>query len=93
MAYVRIDKFNEVCEKVGILNSEEILTQFAEILRKRMHPRDVAGRFEGTAEFVQRPTKTCLEIDAMLDRNIAKSMLAERLRILLVVRLDSPYRF
>ena len=48
LAYIRIDKFNEVCEKVGVLNSEEILTQFAEIMRKRMHPRDVAGRFEGT---------------------------------------------
>jgi len=52
LAYVRIDKFAEVCEKVGILNSDEILAQFAETVRKRMHPRDVAGRFEGTALMV-----------------------------------------
>jgi len=49
LAYVRIDNFANVCEKVGILNSEEVLAQFAEAMRKRMHPRDVAGRFEGTA--------------------------------------------
>ena len=49
LAYVRIDKFAEVCEKVGILNSDEVLAQFAEAVRKRLHPRDVAGRFEGTA--------------------------------------------
>jgi diguanylate cyclase (GGDEF)-like protein len=52
LAYVRIDKFADVCERVGILNSDEILTQFAEAVRKRMHPRDVAGRFEGTALMV-----------------------------------------
>ena len=52
LAYVKIDKFAEVISKVGILNSDEILGQFAEAVRKRMHPRDVAGRFEGTALMV-----------------------------------------
>ena len=52
LAYVKVDKFAEVMEKVGILNSDEILGQFAEAVRKRMHPRDVAGRFEGTALMV-----------------------------------------
>ena len=49
LAYVRIDKFDKVQEKVGIIESEEILAQFAEAVRKRMHPRDVGGRFEGTS--------------------------------------------
>jgi len=52
LAYVKIDKFAEVIEKVGFLNSDEILGQFAEAVRKRMHPRDVAGRFEGTSLMV-----------------------------------------
>ncbi|MDH3546840.1 MAG: GGDEF domain-containing protein [Gammaproteobacteria bacterium] len=52
LAYIRIDNFTKICENVGILNSEEILAQFAEVMRKRMHPRDVAGRFEGTAMMV-----------------------------------------
>ncbi len=52
LAYVKVDKFGDVVKKVGILNSDEILGQFAETVRKRMHPRDVAGRFEGTALMV-----------------------------------------
>jgi diguanylate cyclase (GGDEF)-like protein len=48
LAYIKPDDFSEVRSKVGILDTEEILAQFAEETRKRMHPRDVAGRFEGT---------------------------------------------
>ena len=52
LAYVKVDNFGEVLKKVGILNSDEILGQFAEAVRKRLHPRDVAGRFEGTSLMV-----------------------------------------
>jgi diguanylate cyclase (GGDEF)-like protein len=49
LVYVKPDNFKEIRDKVGIVQSEEILAQFAEFMRKRMHPRDVAGRFEGTS--------------------------------------------
>ena len=49
LVFVKPDNFGELRDKIGILRSEEILAQFAEEVRKRMHPRDVAGRFEGTA--------------------------------------------
>ena len=49
LVYIKPDNFGEVRDKVGIIQSEEILAQFAEFVRKRMHPRDVAGRFEGTS--------------------------------------------
>ena len=52
LAYVKLDDFGAIRDKVGIINSEELLAQFSEILRKRMHPRDVAGRFEGTSIMV-----------------------------------------
>ena len=52
LVYIRPDKFDKLVEKVGLLNSEEVLAQFAEEIRKRMHPRDVAGRFEGKAIMV-----------------------------------------
>ncbi len=52
LAYLKPDNFGAMRDKVGILNSEEILAQFAEEIRKRMHPRDVAGRFEGTSLLV-----------------------------------------
>ena len=49
LVYIKPDNFKEIREKVGIIQSEEILAQFAELVRKRLHPRDVAGRFEGTS--------------------------------------------
>jgi diguanylate cyclase (GGDEF)-like protein len=52
LALIKPDKFAKLSREVGILNSEEILSQLAEITRKRMHPRDVAGRFEGTGIMV-----------------------------------------
>jgi len=48
LAYIKPDDFSEIRKAVGILDSEEVLAQFSEEVRKRMHPRDVAGRFEGT---------------------------------------------
>jgi len=48
LVYIKPDDFSEVRRSVGILETEEILAQFSEEVRKRMHPRDVAGRFEGT---------------------------------------------
>lgn len=49
LVYVKPDKFGALRDKIGILGSEDVLAQFAEVVRKRMHPRDVAGRFEGTS--------------------------------------------
>ena len=36
LAYIKVDKFKDVVGKVGILNSDEILGQFAEAVRKRL---------------------------------------------------------
>jgi diguanylate cyclase (GGDEF)-like protein len=52
LALIKPDKFAKLSAEVGILKSEEVLAQLAEITRKRMHPRDVAGRFEGTGIMV-----------------------------------------
>ncbi len=52
LAYVKPDKFGELANKIGYIDSEEVLAQFAEEMRKRLHPRDVAGRFEGTSLMV-----------------------------------------
>ena len=52
LAYIKPDKFGDVHRKMGILNSEEVLAQLSELVRKRLHPRDIAGRFEGTSLMV-----------------------------------------
>ena len=48
LAYIKPDDFADIQGKVGIIDTEEVLAQLAEEIRKRLHPRDVAGRFEGT---------------------------------------------
>ncbi len=52
LAYIKPDHFSELKNVIGILPTEDVLSQFAEEVRKRMHPRDVAGRFEGTVIMV-----------------------------------------
>jgi len=74
LAYVKVDNFGLVLEKVGILNSDEILGQFAEALRKRLHPRDVAGRFEGTSMMV------LLERGSARDAEVWGNQLCESIR-------------
>jgi multidomain signaling protein FimX len=48
IAYIKPDDFSEIRNQVGQIASEEVIALFAEEVRKRLHPRDVAGRFEGT---------------------------------------------
>jgi multidomain signaling protein FimX len=48
LAWIKPDHFSELRNVIGILPTEEVLSQLAEEVRKKMHPRDVAGRFEGT---------------------------------------------
>jgi diguanylate cyclase (GGDEF)-like protein len=48
ITYIKLDNFSEIRNQVGQIASEEVIAMFAEEVRKRMHPRDVAGRFEGT---------------------------------------------
>ena len=48
LVYIKPDEFSAVAAQTGLIASEDVLGQFAEEVRKRLHPRDVAGRFEGT---------------------------------------------
>jgi diguanylate cyclase (GGDEF)-like protein len=52
LAYIKPDNFGKLAQKVGYIDSEEVIAQFAEEVRRRLHPRDVAGRFEGTSLMV-----------------------------------------
>lgn len=52
LAYIKPDSFSEVVDEAGFIASEDVLGLFAEEVRKRLHPRDLAGRFEGTSLLV-----------------------------------------
>lgn len=52
LACIQPDHFSTVQKDVGIIASEEVIAQLAEQIRTRLHPRDFAGRFEGTTIMV-----------------------------------------
>jgi diguanylate cyclase (GGDEF)-like protein len=46
-AYIKADRFGEILEVIGVLNSEDFMAQFAELLRAQLTPSDICGRFGG----------------------------------------------
>ncbi|MEM9173249.1 MAG: EAL domain-containing protein, partial [Pseudomonadota bacterium] len=49
MAWIRIDKFKNIRNDLGVILSEDVIAEFAELLRQKLTQQDIAGRFEGTA--------------------------------------------
>ena len=47
LAMVKLDKFAMVERDVGIIASEEVLAEFAKLLKDSVHPKEVVGRFGG----------------------------------------------
>jgi diguanylate cyclase (GGDEF)-like protein len=46
-AIIRPDKFEEVERAVGVFSSEDVLVEFAKVLREQLSPNDIAGRLGG----------------------------------------------
>ncbi|MGD2167181.1 MAG: sensor domain-containing diguanylate cyclase, partial [Gammaproteobacteria bacterium] len=63
LAYIRPDKFAEVADSVGPIASEQLLVQFADVLREAANTNDICGRFGGTefAIWVERGTLRDIE--------------------------------
>jgi diguanylate cyclase (GGDEF)-like protein len=49
VAQIRIDKFAAIEKEVGIDGSEQVLLEFAGLLRTQVMPKDIAGRFGGVS--------------------------------------------
>lgn len=47
VAWIRPDSFAGVREAVGLIGSEDVIAQLAELVRRELQPTDFAGRFEG----------------------------------------------
>ena len=48
VALIRLDKFATIERDVGVSASEEVLAEFAKVLKDTLHPKEVVGRFGGT---------------------------------------------
>src|SRR6201996_7835485 len=47
LAMVKIDKFASIERDVGVVASEEVLIEFAKLLKEALHPKEIVGRFGG----------------------------------------------
>src|SRR6201999_3384303 len=47
LVMVKLGKFNTVERDVGVLASEEVLIDFAKLLKEALHPKEIVGRFGG----------------------------------------------
>ncbi|MGD8809314.1 MAG: EAL domain-containing protein [Gammaproteobacteria bacterium] len=71
LAYIRPDKFAEAAAVVGPIASEELLVQFAEVLREAAHSHDICGRFGGTEFAIWIERGTLRDIEAWADGVVA----------------------
>jgi len=47
IALVKLDKFSTIERDVGVVASEEVLAEFAKVLKESLHSKEVVGRFGG----------------------------------------------
>ena len=47
LAMIKLDKFATIERDVGAIASEDVLIEFAKLLREALHPKEIVGRFGG----------------------------------------------
>jgi multidomain signaling protein FimX len=47
IALIKLDKFSTVERDVGVIASEDVLIEFAKLLREALHSKEIVGRFGG----------------------------------------------
>jgi multidomain signaling protein FimX len=72
LTVAKIDKFADLERVVGATASEEILTEFARLLKETLHPKELAGRFGGVHFMVLLERGNEQDISAWSERLLAR---------------------
>jgi multidomain signaling protein FimX len=72
IALIKLDKFATLERDVGVTASEEILTEFAKILKETLHSKEVVGRFGGVRFLVLLERGNEHDIEAWGEQFIAR---------------------
>ena len=62
-AYIKADRFAEIQQVIGVVNSEDFMGQFAELLRAQLTPSDICGRFGGNGFLVMLERGTGKDVE------------------------------
>ena len=71
IALLAFDRFEELLKAIGALSGEDLLAQFADLLRAQLNPTDLCGRFSADALMVLLERGTPRDVEAWAD-NVVK---------------------
>ena len=72
IALIKLDKFSTIERDVGVTASDDVLAEFAKLLKESLHPKEVAGRFGGVRFLVLLERGNEHDIEAWGDQLIAR---------------------
>ncbi|HNS26969.1 MAG TPA: EAL domain-containing protein [Steroidobacteraceae bacterium] len=73
LALARLDKFAELEKEIGPVASEQLLTEFAGMLREHASPTDIAGRFSGTSFLLLLERGNERDVEAWAEQLVART--------------------
>jgi diguanylate cyclase (GGDEF)-like protein len=68
IAYIRPDRFSRAREDIGLIGTEVVISQLAQILREYMQPTDIYGRFGGTMFAVMLERGTMVDVETWAEQ-------------------------
>src|SRR5580693_2277348 len=71
-AYIKADRFSEIQQVIGVLNSEDFMAQFAELLRAQLTPTDICGRFGGNGFLALLERGTAKDVETWADNMVTR---------------------
>ncbi len=71
IVYIEPDRYDALRESVGLLRTEEFMSQLADLLRHQLTPTDIVGRFGGTGLMLMLERGTARDVETWA-RNMVK---------------------
>jgi multidomain signaling protein FimX len=72
IALIKLDKFSTIERDVGVTSSDDVLTEFAKLLKESLNPKELAGRFGGVRFLVLLERGNEHDIEAWGEQLIAR---------------------
>jgi diguanylate cyclase (GGDEF)-like protein/PAS domain S-box-containing protein len=72
IAFIKLDKFSTIERDVGVTSSDDVLTEFAKLLKESLNPKELAGRFGGVRFVVLLERGNEHDIEAWGEQLIAR---------------------
>jgi PAS domain S-box-containing protein/diguanylate cyclase (GGDEF)-like protein len=70
-AHIKPDRFSDIQQAIGVLESEDFLGQLADLLRAQLTPTDICGRFGGNGFLVMLERGTIKDVETWTE-NVVK---------------------